>query len=735
MANISKIKIPGNNTEYDIVSSMTRGIYRGVTDDTSTATAFTAQIAGITSYYDGLTVLIKNTKIASASGCTLNVNGLGAKIIWTSYQNVATETGFGLNQEWLFYFDETNDRWVRYEGTYTKNTDTTDISTIRPYYTHFYTAGNGIKQYSLFARTIGGYSSISSGSGTGTSKTYDLTIPFDIRKIYLYAGSSNIAINTYLANNTATYSINRADMRYTLNCAKTLTTNMPLYLVFDKHNSEDPPGYYRLNSTIYANAASNQNCIYVLVGFAGDTYRVDLLIHNPAYTWDGTQLVPFTPNGEVDASSVNGHTIGVDVPSDAVFTDHIYTGTGNISVNASTNVISTTAEVNQNAFSNVKVGSTTIAADAKTDTLELVGSNVTLTPDATNDKVTIGITSSNVTTALGFTPYNSTNPNGYTKVESSTNGKIKINGTDTTVYTHPGSGTNPHGTTAADVGAIPTSSKGAANGVAELDANGLVPTSQLPSFVDDVLEYSSKSAFPATGETGKIYVALDTNLTYRWSGTAYVEISPSLALGETSSTAYRGDRGKIAYDHSQSTHARTDATAVSFTRNLTSGTKIGTITINGTGTDLYCQTNTDTKVTSSANHYTPATASGQDKTASASGATAAWSIDVVKGVTLNTDGKGHVTGLSVTSGKIPANPNTDTKVSQLLVSDSQNRPILMAATTNTDTTSTITDGSRRSNNVYINSGNGMLTATKFNVAQSATIEFNSTTQSLDFIFA
>lgn len=64
----------------------------------------------------------------------------------------------------------------------------------------------------------------------------------------------------------------------------------------------------------------------------------------------------------------------------------------------------------------------------------------------------------------------------------------------------------------------------------------------------------------------------------------------------------------------------------------------------------------DTKVTSSANHYTPATASGQDKTASASGATAAWSIDVVKGVTLNTDGKGHVTGISVTSGKIPANP-------------------------------------------------------------------------------
>lgn len=81
--------------------------------------------------------------------------------------------------------------------------------------------------------------------------------------------------------------------------------------------------------------------------------------------------------------------------------------------------------------------------------------------------------------------------------------------------------------------------------------DGKVPSSQLPSFVDDVLEFSSLSAFPVTGENGKIYVALDTNLTYRWSGSTYAEISPSLALGETSTTAYRGDRGKIAYDHSR----------------------------------------------------------------------------------------------------------------------------------------------------------------------------------------
>lgn len=119
-----------------------------------------------------------------------------------------------------------------------------------------------------------------------------------------------------------------------------------------------------------------------------------------------------------------------------------------------------------------------------------------------------------------------------------------------------------------DVGAIPATEKGANNGVAELDETGKVPSAQLPSYVDDVLEgyyYNSKfykestHTTEITGESGKIYVDLSTNKTYRWSGTAYTEISASLALGETSSTAYRGDRGKEAYEHSQTAHAPSDA--------------------------------------------------------------------------------------------------------------------------------------------------------------------------------
>lgn len=119
--------------------------------------------------------------------------------------------------------------------------------------------------------------------------------------------------------------------------------------------------------------------------------------------------------------------------------------------------------------------------------------------------------------------------------------------------------------------------KGAANGVAGLDSTGKVPSSQLPSYVDDVIDvvsfvtsnptsgmtigdvyYNSatKKLFTATSatagvtsdpEAGKIYVSIANNKTYRWSGSIMTEISASLALGTTSSTAFRGDYGNTLY--------------------------------------------------------------------------------------------------------------------------------------------------------------------------------------------
>lgn len=121
-----------------------------------------------------------------------------------------------------------------------------------------------------------------------------------------------------------------------------------------------------------------------------------------------------------------------------------------------------------------------------------------------------------------------------------------------------------------DVKAIPVSQKGVANGVASLGDDGKVISAQLPSFVDDVLEgyvsddsatfyKDSKKSSAYTAEAGKIYVDLTNNKTYRWSGSKYIVISETLALGTTASTAFPGDKGHAAYTHSQSAHAPSNA--------------------------------------------------------------------------------------------------------------------------------------------------------------------------------
>ena len=208
--------------------------------------------------------------------------------------------------------------------------------------------------------------------------------------------------------------------------------------------------------------------------------------------------------------------------TDTTYSDATTSASGLMSAADKTklNGIATGAEVNQNAFSNVKVGSTTVAADAKTDTLELVaGSNVTLTPDATNDKITIAATDT-VTTAT-----TSGSGNAVTAISAS-NGALTVTKGKTF---------------------IETSAKGAANGVCPLNANSVIDSQYLPSFVDDVVEAYPRSGqtelsstWLATGstsgtvitpQTGVIYVLMadsttyGTNSQFRWSGTAYVKLN------------------------------------------------------------------------------------------------------------------------------------------------------------------------------------------------------------------
>jgi hypothetical protein len=141
--------------------------------------------------------------------------------------------------------------------------------------------------------------------------------------------------------------------------------------------------------------------------------------------------------------------------------------------------ISTATQTALNAKQPLDADLTSIAALSNTFGLLKKTANNSYTID-TNTYLT-GITSSDVTTALGYTPENVAN-------------------------------------------------KGVNNGYASLGGDGKVPSSQLPSYVDDVIEVSSFGTLPTTGETGKIYITLDTNKIYRWSGSVYVEVSSSAAV-------------------------------------------------------------------------------------------------------------------------------------------------------------------------------------------------------------
>lgn len=359
---------------------------------------------------------------------------------------------------------------------------------------------------------------------------------------------------------------------------------------------------------------------------------------------------------------------------------------------------------------------------------------------------------------------------------------------------------------------VTSAQKGVANGVAPLDVEGKISASYLPSYVDDVIEgeLESDSSFtassgkvytkPVTDEdtqiepsTGKIYVDTNSNKTYRWSGTKFVEISAgtystTIVGGSTTATSnaavssngiylnevYNGtavtshkisgsggvdvtsdasgnitigaptasEIGAITSVSATGTapltlNATKSGTAVSITGSVAQATTSanGTIKVAGVRTSAITPTTggttssryygveldsagkafvnvpwTDTKVTSVGNHYTPAEDSNSVLDVNASSTTSAtWgSTDLVTGVTLKRDAKGHVVGLTVDSIQMPANPDTNTTYSagtgislsgttfsnsgvRSITQDSTNGHKLTINTGGTETTITIPD--------------------------------------------
>ena len=242
------------------------------------------------------------------------------------------------------------------------------------------------------------------------------------------------------------------------------------------------------------------------------------------------------------STNVNGYTVAKSVPSDAVFTDTTYDD-----VTTSTRGLMTAAD--KTKLDGIASGATKYSHPtftAKTSGFYKIAVN-----NEGHVTGTTNVAKSDITGLIGGTPSlegHTHDDRYYTETEVNTKLATKSN----TGHTHTKSEITDLATWAtADTKPSYNFSEIGGSVDVTRQLSGKIPEANLPSYVDDVLEYNSKSNFPMSGETGKIYVDISTNLTYRWGGSAYVEISPSLALGETSGTAYRGDYGAIAYAHSQ----------------------------------------------------------------------------------------------------------------------------------------------------------------------------------------
>ncbi len=343
------------------------------------------------------------------------------------------------------------------------------VSQIRHENGRFRIGSTGCNPYSLVCLDKNGTFSmlISSGSGTGTSKTINTNGKFKLDPVILwYSANNTTAANTIVTSTYATFSAYQAvDTRYSHNHTTTFTTNAPLYI----ECTIDDDGFWSPTTKCITQVLENGK-YYIYLGMTYSTeYQLTLMTSHPLYYYDGTNLTQVprlakadrtkldgiasgatkvessTTNGNIKingtettvythptnganvskgdtsnqtpefggtfkalSATVNslGHTTSladhtIKIP-DNVAEPHTNVTLGKNGLMSATDKaklddIASGAEVNQDAFSNIKVGSTTISASSKTDTLELAEAatpTITLTPDSTNKKVTFDLSSS-----------------------------------------------------------------------------------------------------------------------------------------------------------------------------------------------------------------------------------------------------------------------------------------------------------------------------------------------------
>lgn len=288
MAYISKFGDLDGST-YDLRSKITNGILYAQVDSTSTSTAFTVQIPGVTEYYDGLTILLKNGVVTSATNFTINVNGLGAK---KSYTNLAAATAdttiFNVSYTMLFIYDSTRvsgGGWICYRG-YDANTNTIGYqlrtnSTALP-------VTDTARYYKLyFAAPDGGHwvpASVNSTNNATTARAVNQRPINPFGRIVYTSASTNYTAGTNLAATTL-WDQYVVTLGYSFNVAGgelSLLAKTPVYLKCAPQS--DGSAIMDATTPIVQDLPSTEDGkIYIYLGIATDATHIELFITHPIY--------------------------------------------------------------------------------------------------------------------------------------------------------------------------------------------------------------------------------------------------------------------------------------------------------------------------------------------------------------------------------------------------------------------------------------------------------------------
>ena len=335
----------------------------GQVDSTSTSTAFTATVTGLTSLTDGATVMLRNGYITSAEGFTLDVNGLGAKPVYNSMADATRDTTiFNINYTMLFVYDSTRVEggcWICYRG-YNSDKDTNTIGyQLRTNSTIFTTADKGYR-YRLWLECEDG-KVMPVNTSTSTNATAKRDTAMNTRDFYLggrifyYSTKADTNANTGLTATTM-WQQYLVTLGYSFNntgAALVLTLNTPVYMVAENRGN----GMGRLTSPYYTQTLPNtaDNKLYIYLGHAISETQIELSLQHPIYEYKNSSIRLFCDtytSSETDTllngKSDTGHTHTVsnitDFPSSITPSSHTHgnlqnDGSVGTSGNASKNVV------------------------------------------------------------------------------------------------------------------------------------------------------------------------------------------------------------------------------------------------------------------------------------------------------------------------------------------------------------------------------------------------------------